>query len=123
MSDTPKSDRLIIENLRALSDEKGLSLTTWAIQAGLSRTGVTDILSGRSRSPGLETLEKLAAAAGVPLSRIIFGPAHQDETREQRELVELVARLPEKMRPRIKSLLEDMLEGVPEAHQESNGET
>ncbi len=42
-----------------------------SLEAGLGETAVRDILQGRSVSPKLETVQKLARALNVPIYRLI----------------------------------------------------
>lgn len=57
---------LMATNLRQAMLDKGTNAAELARSAGVNPTGVYDILSGKSRSPRLETVSKLARALGVP---------------------------------------------------------
>jgi len=52
----------LVDNLRMRMKAQNKSATMLSRQAGLNQTAVRDILSGRSRSPRANTLEKLAKA-------------------------------------------------------------
>lgn len=79
-------------------DRKRLNAAEVARRAGLNSTGVYDILSGKSRSPKIETLGKIAKALDVPMA-LLFEKADEGEIR--REIVSLFARLPENERARL----------------------
>lgn len=57
--------------LRARMDEIGIGQKQLALQAGLGDTYVRDILKGRSTSPQVVKLARLAAALAVPVDRLL----------------------------------------------------
>lgn len=61
----------LIERLRALMAEAGITPAELNRQAGLSRTAVGEILSGKVRSPKLETLEAIAGVLKVSVAYLI----------------------------------------------------
>lgn len=61
---------LVARNIEALMEQKGLDAAKLARLAGLNPTGIYDILSGKSRSPKIETIGKIARGLGVPVSYI-----------------------------------------------------
>ncbi|PJE36942.1 ribonucleoside-diphosphate reductase, adenosylcobalamin-dependent [Pseudooceanicola lipolyticus] len=65
--------------LKALIDEKGINAARLAEMAGLNPTGVYDILSGKSASPRVETLEKIAQALKVAPSALLNDEAENPE--------------------------------------------
>ena len=65
--------------LKALIDEKGINAARLAEMAGLNPTGVYDILSGKSASPRVETLEKIAQALKVAPSALLSDEAENPE--------------------------------------------
>lgn len=60
----------IVAKLRAVREEKGISVNRLAETAGLTHVGVLNIESG-NRSPQLRTALKLADALGIRLSEIL----------------------------------------------------
>lgn len=87
------------QNLRAVLERTGLKKATVARMAGVNARGVTDILEGRSESPKLSTVFKIAQALGEdPGEMLGLGPrpkiqadlaaflARYDETDQQRFL-------------------------------------
>lgn len=67
----------VAANIGAIMDAKGETAASVARKAKINPTGVYDILSGKSRSPRIETLGKIAAALGVPVA-ILFEDAPND---------------------------------------------
>lgn len=61
---------IIYENVKALADEKGLSITALEKEAGVAN-GL--IGKWRENSPQVDTLSKVAAVLGVTVDRLIYG--------------------------------------------------
>ncbi len=61
---------LVARNIEALMKARGLDAAKLARAAGINPTGVYDILSGKSRSPKIETIGKIACALQVPIPAI-----------------------------------------------------
>ena len=80
----------VAENIRALMDRRDMNASELARAAGVNPTGVYDILSGKSRSPRLDTVHKIAVALKVPVSQL-FEQVGTDEARD--EIVEIFLRL------------------------------
>lgn len=57
-------------NLRRLREAKGLSQETFAFEAGIHRTYVSDIERG-ARNPTITVVENLAIALGVTASELL----------------------------------------------------
>ena len=62
---------LFAANIEAIMKLRGMDPAKLGRAAGMNRTGVYDILSGKSRNPRLDTVEKLAAALDVPASALL----------------------------------------------------
>lgn len=88
----------VARNIEAIMERKRLNPAELARRAGLNPTGVYDILSGKSRSPKIETLGKIAKGLDVPMA-LLFEKS--DEAEVRREIVTLFARLPESERVRL----------------------
>ena len=58
--------------LRRFMDARGLEAASWAREAGVRASAIYNFFNKRSSSLRQDTVEKLAAAAGVPISQI-FG--------------------------------------------------
>lgn len=82
---------LVASNIEGIMAQKGLTAAKVAARAKLNPTGVYDILSGKSRSPRLDTIAKIAKALDVPVSRLFEEP-REGAMREQ--LVSAFSRLP-----------------------------
>ena len=98
---TDDIDALIKANIESLLVERDLKPTRLSLDAQLSRTTIGDILAGRTRSPSYSTLCKIAGAAGVNVLRITVGPSWEDRTREEQQILDLSARLPEDLRRKL----------------------
>ncbi len=59
------------KTLRALREAKGLTQTDLAERAGLHRVYITKLETGVETNPTLATLEALAKALGVRVSRLV----------------------------------------------------
>lgn len=62
---------LFAANIAALMEVKGTDASKLARDAGMNKTGIYDIIKGKSRNPRLDTVEKIAAALDVPASALI----------------------------------------------------
>ena len=68
--DRDTTTMMVARNIAALMQARRLDAAKLARAADLNPTGIYDILSGKSRSPKIETIAKVAKALGVPLSSI-----------------------------------------------------
>ena len=83
---------LVAQNIEAAMRRKGTNPSEVARRAGINPTGVYDILSGKSRSPRLDTLNKIAAAGlNMPLSALFVEPS--DDALDQ-DLIEAIGMMP-----------------------------
>lgn len=86
---------------------KGTNPSEVARKSGLNPTGVYDILSGKSRSPRLDTLNRIAVhGLGVPLSALL---AEQNEDVLTQELVEAIGLLSQDDLRRVLAMLHAMV--------------
>ena len=85
---------LVANNIKRLMAEQGTDAANLARTAGLNATGVYDILSGKSRSPKVETIAKIARGLGVPLSAI-FEEQWNSVPDERQDLLKLFEQMPE----------------------------
>lgn len=82
---------------------KGTNSAEVARRSGVNPTAVYDILSGKSRSPRLDTLHKIAVQGlGMPVSALLVS-ASDDEL--EQELVETIGMLPADDRKRFLTML------------------
>lgn len=82
---------LVAQNIEATMQRKGSNPFDLAKKAGINPTGIYDILSGKSRSPRLDTLHKIAIGLGVPFSALFVEPA---EDQLDQDLVEALGQMP-----------------------------
>ena len=62
---------MLAENLKKIREEKTISKLELARRTGLSARGIEFIEHKKVKSPGLLTIEKLAAALGVTIEEIL----------------------------------------------------
>lgn len=67
----PKINMLVARNIDILMRAKDLDPAKLARRAGINPTGIYDILKGKSKSPKIETLGKIALGLGVPLPALL----------------------------------------------------
>jgi transcriptional regulator with XRE-family HTH domain len=83
---------LVARNLEAAMVRKGTNPSEVARNAGINPTGVYDIMSGKSRSPRLDTLQKIAVKGlGVSLASLFTNPADDQVMQELVETIGLMA--------------------------------
>lgn len=86
---------------------KGSNPSEVARRAGINPTGVYDILSGKSRSPRLDTLSRIAVQGlGVPLASLLADPSEDDLSQE---LIETIGLLPPDERRRVLAMIRALL--------------
>jgi len=86
---------IVARNIESLMRAKSLDAAKLARLANINPTGVYDILSGKSRSPKIETIGKIATGLGVPIS-VIFEDKQPSAARL--DLMILFENLPEERR-------------------------
>lgn len=62
---------LIGRNIRILAASKDLSLRDLARKSGVSEINVSFIVNGRTKNPGVLTIEKLARALGTDVAGVL----------------------------------------------------
>ena len=83
---------LVAQNLEAAMARKGTNPSEVARKAGINPTGVYDIISGKSRSPRLDTLQKIAVGGlGVPLASLFTNPSADQATQELLKTIGLMS--------------------------------
>lgn len=82
---------LVVSNLQAEMARQGTNAAELARMADLNPTGVYDIISGKSRNPRLDTIEKLAGALGVSPASLL---QEKDEDDLRRQVMDAIIRLP-----------------------------
>lgn len=64
----------IAKNLSKILNERNINPTELSRLSGVPQPTLFKLLKGQSRSPGVETLEKVATALGVSILQIIYSP-------------------------------------------------
>lgn len=89
---------LVAANIETAMSRRGINPAELARRAGINPTGVYDILSGKSRSPRLDTIGKIARALSVPVA-FLFEEYADDDLRAR--LMSVVDGLPPDERKRL----------------------
>ena len=89
---------LVAHNIQSAMARQGLNPAELARKAKINATGVYDILSGKSQSPRLDTIYKIARALHVPMSYLLEEATEADL---RAQIIEAIERLPEGERRRI----------------------
>lgn len=82
---------ILVRNLKRLMAAQGMNPHTLAAAARVNQTAVYDIVSGKSRSPKIETVAKLAAALGTTVSTLIEEPGASDLRSDLEAIVQRLA--------------------------------
>jgi transcriptional regulator with XRE-family HTH domain len=98
----------LVRNLKRLMDLRGIKAPELAARAGMNPTAVYDIISGKARSPKLETVAKLATALSVTTSALIEAPA---ETALRNDLETIFGRLSPEDQERVLMIATALLAG------------
>lgn len=62
---------IVSENIQSVMARKGMTAASLARRAHLNPTGIYDIISGKSKSPRLDTISKIAEALGVSVVTLL----------------------------------------------------
>lgn len=90
---------LVAQNIETIMSRKGMNAFAVAKRLGTNPTLLYDILSGKSKSPRLDTLHKIAVIGlGVPVSALLVEPAEDDL---DQEIVQTFAMMPPDVRRRM----------------------
>lgn len=82
----------LIDNLRRLLETKEMSMNELSRRARLGQTGIADIMSGKTGSPRLDTLEKIAAALDTTVIDLLL---ENQRGKAEKEIVAAFALLPD----------------------------
>ena len=103
---------IVAANIEAHMSARGITAAELARNAKINATGVYDILSGKSRSPRLETLEKLSAALRVPLVQLLSQPS---DAAKKEQIAQVFEQLPEGEQKRLLLTAQAWLDAQPGA--------
>lgn len=83
---------LIARNLEAAIKRKGTNPAELARLSGINPTGIYDILSGKSRSPRVDTLYKIAVdGLNMPFGMLFSEPTEDELNQELFEIIGLMS--------------------------------
>jgi len=98
---------LVARNIEAIMARQGTNANAVAKRLGTNPTLLYDILSGKSKSPRLDTLHKIAVTGlGVPVSALLMEPSEADL---DHEIVQTFAMMPPLERRRMLSMAQAWL--------------
>lgn len=72
------------ERIRALQEERGVSLSQLARDAGVAKGYLWQLLRGEATNPGLDTLTRIASALDVPVVKLVWGVDAPEEESDPR---------------------------------------
>jgi transcriptional regulator with XRE-family HTH domain len=91
--------QLVAQNIETIMARKGTNSNAVAKRLGTNPTLLYDILSGKSKSPRLDTLHKIAVIGlGVPVSALLMEPGEDDL---DQEIVQTFGLMPPDVRRRM----------------------
>lgn len=103
---------LVASNLEHAMKARGTNPAELARRAGINPTGVYDILSGKSKSPRLDTICKIADALNLPLVSL-FEDQGDDELRKS--IIDVLLTLPSVERQRLLVMARALAASHPDA--------
>lgn len=95
------------ERLFSLRQKSGESLQVVADKVGVSKPHIWDLEKGRSKNPSFELVRKLAAHYGVTID-VLVGEANEPDAKALQ--VERIHRGLDKLEPRDREIVEEMIE-------------
>ena len=96
----------IHERIKNLCEEKGLSLSKLAKQAGLSETTVYDWFNENNRTPSIKALEDICSVFGISLAQFFSKVDFDNLTEKEIRLLELFRKVPDKNKDKALAMLE-----------------
>lgn len=88
----------VADNIQRVMKSRGMNPASLAREAKVNPTGIYDIMSGKSRSPRLDTIHKIANALNVPVSYLFEA---RDEADVRNEIVDVFVQLPVQEKQRL----------------------
>ncbi len=96
----------VAANIERLLEEKGMTKSALREAAGLNQSAIHDILTGRSRSPRLETVVAIARALGVSPVDLLLPP---DLAARRQNIMLMFDRLPADEQDRLVAIARALL--------------
>ena len=98
----------IIERIKELRDERGWSTNQLALEAELTQSTVSTMLTNTNSLPSLYTLTHLCEAFGMTLAQFFLEDEQSELVSAQEKLlIEQYRKLPERKKKAVLALLED----------------
>ncbi len=98
----------IIERIKELRDERGWSTNQLALEAELTQSTVSTLLTKTNSLPSLDTLSHLCDAFGVTLAQFFMEEEESELVSAQEKLlIERYRKLPERKKKAVLALLDD----------------
>lgn len=98
----------IIERIKELRDERGWSTNRLALEAELTQSTVSALLTKTNSLPSLDTLSHLCDAFGVTLAQFFMEEEESELVSAQEKLlIERYRKLPERKKKAVLALLDD----------------
>lgn len=98
----------IIERIKELRDERGWSTNRLALEAELTQSTVSALLTRATSLPSLDTLTHLCDAFGMTLAQFFLEEEQSELVSEQeKQLIEQYRKLPDQKKKAVLTLLED----------------
>lgn len=111
------ASKIMRERLNDLIKESGRSMGDLSESAGLSRTAIRDIMNGRSKSPGIDTLQAIAVTLNVSLPEIFQRP----QSAAQQRILRILDQLSPEEQLRMMGFAEGLSSSQGEKPQKSQG--
>lgn len=90
--------QIVADNIQFVMEQRGLTAASLARKAEVNPTGIYDIISGKSKSPRLDTISKVASALNVPVVLLL---ERAEESALRSQIVETFQMLPTRERERL----------------------
>lgn len=90
--------KIFAANIEAAMAKQGTNPAKLARDAGLNQTGIYDIITGKSRNPRLDTIDKIAKALRVSVSYLL---RERSDDELAAEILNILSCLPEDDRRRL----------------------
>ncbi len=98
----------IIERIKELRDERGWSTNRLALEAELTQSTVSALLTKTNSLPSLDTLTRLCEAFGVTLAQFFMEEEESElVSAQEKTLLKQYRKLSEKKKKAVLALLED----------------
>lgn len=102
-----------------IDSDPNLTAAALSVKAGMSNAAIRQWLSGKSKSPTIESARKVCAALGTTLEEFIS----EAQTEEEQEIVRLVMKLPAHLRRQLLAYGEGLAAAADQPPKEAHEDT